>query len=183
MTVKNEISSFRINSSNLNKLKKEAKTKGISLNVLLNQVIDEYVNFISMSRNADFVKYPRPVLMKIMAKLSEDEARKIGKEHFENDVESILCMLRKNYHVNDFLDALEYWANDSCFSLRHDIENDVHNYVIRHNMGKNWSCYMSEFICRTLEELTERKSISKVSDDSVSFSVDLSKVMEKEKII
>jgi predicted DNA-binding protein len=179
MPTKNtETASFRLDSENLEKLKKEAEENELSLNQLLNQIINNHVNFRSVAKSAGFMPMPKPVLMNIMDKLSEEEAKKIGEDHFNKDVESILCMLRNDYDVDTFLDTIEYWVKDSGFSLRHDVENDIHKYVIQHNIGKNWSWYMAEFISRTIEKMTERKVISRITDNSVAFSVDKSKVIE-----
>lgn len=180
MPTKNtETASFRLDSKNLERLKKEAKDNELSLNQLLNRIINNHVNFSSVAKSAGFMSLPKPVLVDIMGKLSEEEAKKIGEDHFKNDVESILSMLRNDYNVDDFLDVIEYWVKDSGFSLRHDVENDIHKYVIQHNMGKNWSWYMVEFISKTIEKMTERKVISRITDKSVAFRVDKLKVIEK----
>ena len=99
-------------------------------------------------------------------------------EHSEKDAESILCMLRNEFNVDDFLDTIEYWVKDSDFSIRHDVENDIHKYVIQHDLGKNWSLYMSEFISQTIEKMTQGKVESRITDNTVAFSVEKSKIVE-----
>ena len=180
MPTKNtETASFRLDSYNLNKLKKEADDDELSLNQLLNKVIGDYVNFRSVAKSAGFMSIPKPVLIRMMKKFSEEDAKKVGKEHYEKDGESILYMLRNNYSVDDFVDTIEYWVKDSGFSFRHDIENEVHKYAIHHDLGKNWSLYMSEFICGTIEKMIERKVDSKITGNMFAFSFDKSKVIEK----
>ena len=179
MPTKNtETASFRLDSENLEKLKKEAESSDLSLNQFLNQIINNHVKFRSVAKSAGFMLMPKPVLVDLMEKLSEEEAKEIGQEHSERDSESILSMLRNEYNVDDFLDTIEYWAKDSDFSLRHDVENDIHKYVIQHNLGRNWSWYISEFISRTIEKMTERKMVTKITDKTVAFSVNKSKVIE-----
>ena len=154
MPTKNtETASFRLDSKNLEKLKKEAEHNDLSLNQLLNQIISDYVNFRSVAKSAGFMSIPKPVMIRMMKKFSEKDAKSIGMKRSEKDVESILCMLRNNYNVDNFLDTVEYWIKDSGFSFRHDVENGNHKYVIHHDLGKNWSWYMSEFICRTIEKM------------------------------
>ena len=87
-------------------------------------------------------------------------------------------MLRNEFNVDDFLGTIECWIKDSDFSIRHGIENDVHKYVIQHDLGKNWSLYMSEFISQTIEKMTQRKVESRITDNTVAFSVDKPKVIE-----
>ena len=180
MPTKNtETASFRLDSDSLEKLRKEAEGNDLSLNQLLNQVIGNHVNFRSVAKSAGFMTIPKPVLKRIMKKFSEDEAIKIGREHAEKDAESILCMLRNEFNVDDFLDTIEYWVKDSGFSIRHDIENDIHRYVIQHDLGRNWSLYMSEFISQTIEKMSQRKVEKRITDNTVAFTVDKSKVIEK----
>ena len=179
MPTKNtETASFRLDSYNLEKLRKEAEENDLSLNQLLNQIIGNHVNFRSVAKPAGFMPMPKPVLIRMMEKVSEEEARQISREHSEKDSEAILCILRNDYNVDDFLETVEYWIKDSGFSLRHDVENDIHRYVIQHDLGKNWSWYMSEFISRTIEKMTERKVVAKITDKTVAFSVDKSKIIE-----
>ena len=180
MPTKNtETASFRLDSENLEKLKKEAKENELSLNQLLNQMIGNHVNFRSVAKPAGFMPMPKPVLIRMMDKFSGDEAREIGREHSEKDSESILSVLRNDYNVDYFLETIGYWVKDSGFSLRHDVENDIHRYVIQHDLGKNWSLYISEFISRTIEKMTGRKTLVKITDKTVSFSIDKSKIIEK----
>ena len=176
-TKNTETASFRLDSDNLEKLKKEAEENDLSLNQLVNRLIGNHVNFRSVAKPAGFMPMPKPVLIRMMEKVSEDEARKIGREHAEKDSESILSVLRNDYNVDYFLETIGYWVKDSGFSLRHDVENDIHKYVIQHDIGKNWSWYMLEFITRVIEKTTERKVEAKITDKTVSFSIDKSKVV------
>lgn len=178
MNKKTETASFRIDKDNLDKLRKEAEEKKLSLNVLLNQTIDHHVNFRSVAVPAGFLSFPKPVLVRIMEKLSEDEARKIGRDHFEQDVESICLMLRNKFDADTFMETVEYWLKDCNITYRHDIEDQNHKYLIFHDLGKNWSLYMAEFIGKTIEHLTGRRVISKLTNETVSFSIDKSKVIE-----
>ena len=177
-TKNTETASFRLDSDNLEKLKKEAEENDLSLNQLVNQLISNHVNFRSGAKPAGFMPMPKPVLIRMMEKVSEEEAREIGREHAEKDSESILSVLRNDYNVDYFLETIEYWVKDSGFSLRHDVEKDIHKYVIQHDIGKNWSLYMLEFITRVIEKTTERKVEAKITDKTVSFSIDKSKVVD-----
>lgn len=178
MNRKTETASFRLDKDNLEKLRKEAETKKISLNVLLNQVIDNHVNFRSVAVPAGFLSFPKPVLVRIMEKLSEKEAKEIGREHFEKDVESICMMLRNRFDADTFMETVEYWLKDCNITYRHDVVGQIHKYLIFHELGKNWSLYISEFIGKTIESLTGRKVISKLTNEIVSFSIDKSKIIE-----
>ena len=179
MPTKNtETASFRLDSDSLEKLRKESEDNDLSLNQLLNQVIGNHVNFRSVTKSAGFMTIPKPVLKRIIGKFSEDEAREIGREHAEKDAESILCMLRNEFNVDDFLDTVEYWVKDSDFPIRHDVKNDIHKYVIQHELGKNWSIYMAAFIIQTIEKMTQRKVESRITDNTLAFTVDKSKVIK-----
>ena len=64
MPTKNtETASFRLDSDNLEKLKKEAEENDLSLNQLVNQVIGNHVNFCSVAKPAGFMPMPKPVLI------------------------------------------------------------------------------------------------------------------------
>jgi predicted HicB family RNase H-like nuclease len=51
--------SFRLRKDQLDQLREEARQKRISLNTLVSQIVDSYVNFISNFSNAHVIPYQR----------------------------------------------------------------------------------------------------------------------------
>ena len=170
---------FRLTEDTVTALEYEAKKIQVSLNVLVNQVLGQFVSWQSQAPAAGFISFPKTTLVRIMDKLTEDEAKGIGKIHAEKDMEDILLMLRSELTVDTFLDAVETWMKDNKMIFRHDVKGDLHKYIIQHDLSKNWSWYISEFIRNTIEGLTSKKVETTVTDNTVAFSVDKSSIIEK----
>jgi len=78
MSEKTETASFRLEKNVLEKLRKEAKAKDISLNSLVSQIFSLHIGWYADAPKAGFVSVPKVLLTKTMEKLSQDEIRGIA---------------------------------------------------------------------------------------------------------
>ena len=169
---------FRLDQNLIMDLEYEARKKDISVNLLVSITLRNFVNWHSPELSAGFLSFPKTTLIRIMDKLSEDQAKQIGKIHFEKDMQNIILMLRGKYTVETFCDSLESWMKNNNMVFRHTEKDGQHNFVIQHDLNKNWSWYISEFIKDTLEYLTKSKIDMTVTENSVAFEYDISKTLD-----
>ncbi len=66
-----KISSFRINSKNLDKLKTQAKSNGVSLNTLVNEIFVNYLQWDMTATKAGWVVVLSEVLRSLMNELDD----------------------------------------------------------------------------------------------------------------
>ena len=57
----------------------------------------------------------------------------------------------------------------SSIPYKHEINNDVHNFIIQHDMGRNFSFLIKELYRYILEDMFERKSDFTITDNTVMF--------------
>ena len=177
---KTESASFRLEKEILEQLRNEAEKKQISLNVLVNQVLRQYRKFSTDAPPAGFVAIPKHTLSRIMDKLTEKEVEEVINAHVENDMEDIILLFRNEFTPESFLDVVESWVLTQKFPFKHEIKDGVHKCLIQHDMGRNWSLYLSEIFSRTLEKLTSKKVERNITDNTIVFTADLSKgIIEK----
>lgn len=169
---------FRIDKETIKNLEYEAHKKGVSLNLLVNNTLHNFLDWYSPEISAGFLSFPKTTLIRIMEKLTEDEAKDLGKIHFKKDMQDIILMLRGRYSAETFCDSVETWMKNNDMTYRHTEKNGKHSFVIQHELNKNWSWYISEFIKDTLEYLTKSKIPVTVTEHSVAFEYDLSKTIE-----
>lgn len=170
--------SFRLDKRVIDALEFEAQKKEISLNHLVNSTLRNFVNWHSPELSAGFISFPKTTLIRIMEKLTEDEAKQIGKIHFEKDMQEIMLLLRGKFTEETFSDCLETWMKYNNIEFRYTEENGLHRFVIQHDMHKNWSWYLSGFIQETLEHLIKSKVTMIVTEGCVSFEYDASKTSD-----
>jgi hypothetical protein len=159
---------FRIPSSSINQLREESKKKQVSLNTLVNQILKDHLDWHTFAAPARLYYVPRSTMSVILGKLTEKEISELAIDIAKRNVDTAL-LLRGEFTLSSFLNILENWMRISSFAYKHEVTNEVHNFLIQHDMGRNYSLFMKDIIRYTLEEMFERKSEFTITDNTVMF--------------
>ena len=168
---KTETTTFRLEKDILDDLRKTAETDKITLNSLINQIFSQFVKWDSRAPKAGLVPLPKVLLVKIMDKLTNDQIIQIAKYMVDKEIKDIILVLRREHNIITFLDVVESWAKTSDFPFEHEEKNDMHKYVISHDMGKKWSLYFGEVFKRMFEQLEITKAEFDITDKTLLFTI------------
>ena len=163
---------FRFDSTILNKLHHEAGQKDISVNTLVSHIIRRHIDWHSNAAKAGFVTVRRGLLSNLINRLSEKEISSIAEYIAKNETKDFVLLLRNEYKIESALDVIETWIKMSGYPYRHEVNYTRHSYVIQHDIGKNWSLYMSELYRFLFEEFGLKKVEFDLNDNSLDFVVD-----------
>ena len=164
---------LRLDKDILDKLKKEAKEKQISLNVLMGQIALQHLDWHSHSVKAGFITVRRGKIMKILEKITEKDIVEIAEYVAKKESKGFVMMLRNEYNITSALEVIETWIKISGYSYRHEIRGSEHSYIIQHEMGKKWSLYLRELYRFIFEDFGLPRVDFDASDDMLSFKVDI----------
>ncbi|WP_268543876.1 hypothetical protein [Candidatus Nitrosotenuis cloacae] len=153
---KSDTISFRLDNLVLEKLRKESEKQGLSLNVLVNQILKRYMEWDVFESKVGMIPVARPVLDSLFKKLSEKEVIDIAKKVGGEIVKDIATFMKGTMNLESFMSWFETRMNMSGFDMNHDVKNDTHTYIIKHDLGKNWSLYH-----KTVLELIFRNVLEK----------------------
>lgn len=148
-----ETATFRFNSKILTSLKQEAKVKNLTLNSLVNNVISQYLDWFSDTRNTNHVHLWKSIPLKLLEKHSSDEIKKIAREVYEIEMKHTLIVLKEKFEIISFFEALQSWLKASNFIYRYDIDGIKHKFVIQFNMSKKWSLFIAEIFKHVCDEM------------------------------
>jgi hypothetical protein len=160
---------FRIPSSSINQLREESKKKQLSLNTLVNQILKEHLDWHTYAAQAKMFHVPRSTFSRLVDDLTDEELSKHAVSNAKEDFVDIGLLLKGEFTLPSFLNILENWSRISSFPYKHEVSNDVHNFIIQHDMGRNFSFLIKELYRYILEEMFERKSDFTITDKSVMF--------------
>jgi predicted DNA-binding ribbon-helix-helix protein len=120
-----ENTSFRLQKVHLDQLREESKEKRISLNTLVSQIIDSYVNFGASVSKAGMIPISKSVLIELLEGYSEEQIKAIAKRTQEKIRIDRALQLRGRYNFEVLVDIFESWLKATGFSYRHnrDAEN------------------------------------------------------------
>jgi hypothetical protein len=135
---------FRIHENILRELRKEAKDREISINVLVNQVFRRYIEWDSYEPKVGMIPIAKPVVMELFENISEAKIIEIAQNVGNDAVKDIALFMKHRMDVESFLEWFETRMKTSSIEISHQRlgdTNGVHSYMIKHDLGKNWSIY------------------------------------------
>jgi hypothetical protein len=157
---KTDVVAFRISSEKVDRLRKEAKIRKVSVNVMANYIMDLFFDFQLAASNAGFISLPRKTIRGMLNALREEEIAILARGPLKSDFEDIVYMMKGRFTLQSFMDTFLAWARDSNFPYRDDFEDGSRSITLHHNMGKRWSMLLEEFLSPTLEELASKVSFA-----------------------
>jgi hypothetical protein len=117
----------------------------------------------------DYNHVPRSSMSRIVDKLTEEELSKIAIPIAKKDFVDIGLLLRGEFILSSFLNILENWSRVSSFPYKHEVNNELHNFIIEHDMGRKYSFLIKEIYRYILEEMLETKSDFTIADNTIVF--------------
>jgi len=153
---KTDTISFRLDNTVLEKLRKESDRQGTSLNVLINQILKRYTEWDMFESKVGMIPVARPILDSLFKKLTKEEAVELAKKIGSEIVRDIATFMKGSMNLDSFMSWFETRMHMSGFDMNHDVKNDTHTYIIKHDLGENWSLYH-----RTVLEIIFRDILAK----------------------
>jgi HicB family len=117
---------FRLDSTILNKLHREAELKDISVNTLVNHIIRSHIDWHSNAAKAGFVTVRRELLSNLINRLPEKEISFIAEYIAKTETKDFVLLLRNEYNIESALDVVETWIKISGYPYRHDVNYTLH---------------------------------------------------------
>ncbi len=166
---------FRINRRVIESFRKESEKSGISMNVLVNQVLSHYVEWDSFEPRIGLIPFPKAVLGKIFAEMSADQVSRLASSVGKDTAIDMAIFMKGRIDVLGFISWIEARMGNSGFEIVHRVDSakGIHTTTIKHDLGKNWSLYLKIMLESILADFFKKQSDFVISDSmlSASFSV------------
>ncbi len=164
---------FRLDSSVIDELQREADQKEISLNVLVNQTLKRYAEWDRYESRIGMMPVPKVMLSSLIDKSVKiandieikdietyrDEIIKSAAEIAFSIMKDSVLFMRKQYNLWAVLSVLEQYMNVSGIKSDHRIDGGgrKHVFIIQHELGENWSLFTKELLKLIFENLAKVK--------------------------
>ncbi len=168
---KTEVATFRMPESTLQKLKKEAKDKRLTVNALMNQIVSYHNDFYSLLPVIGMMPFSKNVLHLMMNSLDESKIRELSQLMAKRELVDLVYMKEGKYTMESLLDALLIWSMHSGFAHHESDEGGQKILTIQHNMGEKWSLFMISCLLTCFGELTDKKITFEKSEDMVVIQI------------
>jgi hypothetical protein len=167
---------LRLDKDILDKLRKEAKDKQVSLNVLVGQIALQHLDWHAYASKAGFLAVTRGTVQKMLEKITEKDVVEVGEYVAKKESKEFITMLRNDYSVTSALQVLDTWLKIVGYSYRHEVRGSEHSYIIQHEMGKKWSLYLKELFRLISEAFGLPRVDFDVDENMLSFKVDIGSI-------
>jgi hypothetical protein len=172
---------FRLPSDNLEQLCKEAETRQISVNTLVNQIINEHLDWHLYAAQAKLYYVPKPFISRVLEKFNEQQLADLAEASAKKDFVDIGLLLRGEFTISSFLSILENWSRISDIPYRTEDNETTRKIIIEHNMGSKYSYLFKEIYRRLLENSFETKTQFDITDNTIVLTLDKeARPLEKE---
>jgi hypothetical protein len=169
---KSETLTFRIEHNSVKKLRSEAETQGISLNSLINQILKSFLEWHIFEPKVGMVPLSKPVVEELFTKMSKEQiidiATRVGKNEVEN---AAMFMKGGKMDLDSFLSWFETRMKNSSIQMSHvfDEKDRTHAYIMKHDIGENWSLYFKEILLYIFNELFGKRVDITISHTMLTF--------------
>jgi len=167
--MKTETSSFRLEKEIFEDFKKYAKDQGLTTNSMINKIMEEYMQWSSKSTSMQIIPYPSGIIMALLKKYSEEELRKIARNHAKEHFSENILLLKNEESVDAYTEMAKSWCKASGFAYSTKEKKGEIVFTARHNQGSKFSVLLDEIIKTQIEILTKKRAKTKEMNNSVSF--------------
>ncbi len=148
---------FRFDTEIIDKLQKEAKNHQVTTNTLATQALKRFLEWDIYQQRVGLVSLNKPVFVKIFQNLKEKEIIEIASTMGKDEMKDVALFMKGETDAKSFMDWFEMQILKSSFNVIHMIDDGTHTFVMKHDLGKNWSLYNKTILELIFEELFQKK--------------------------
>lgn len=165
--------SFRINEEWLNVLNEEAGKQGVSVNSLLNRLLQQYAYLRFMMRYGA-ITLTRKGFANILECCPDDDVKQNGKNAGSTITKDLMMTMGVplTYDFTVFLVKKLLSDFAGWFECDHHVKRDKEILHLRHDLGIKWSLYLSGAVAGAFNSLLNQEIKIEHSDSSVTVTID-----------
>src|SRR5918994_3349565 len=176
---------FRVDSRIIHGLQREADNNGVSLNILVNQLLRRYNDWGKYESKLNMIPVPKVILSSCMdmlveivreidTKRTEEYRNKIVSHAAEiafDAMKDAVLLMKNQYNLWDVLEVLRQYMKASGIKADHRIAGRKNIFVIQHEMGANLSLFTQDILKLIFERLAKVKIESKITPNTTVVEV------------
>jgi len=175
--------SFRIKEEWLSIVNEEAERAGISLNSLVNKILEDYSKYQRYFKRVSAIALTQKSFSRILEACPKEAITDIAKRAGSKTALDIFRTMEFQYDYKDAIffvtTILAEYAN--WFRCEHYAVNQKEILHLRHNLGENWSIYAAEVVSSLFESCCNRRIQKEFLDGTITLEIPLSSTYDPKK--
>ncbi|MFQ5998589.1 MAG: hypothetical protein ACE5KO_04715 [Candidatus Bathyarchaeia archaeon] len=149
--------SFRLDAKIQRVIGAEAAKQRVSMNTLVNQVLDDFADYGRFTKQAKVVRFGPPIVDAIFNELSDESVMKIGMKIGETHPREMLSAISAGrFTVDNAVRLIEHYLSHHAGwyeSTEIEKEPDVWTVHLRHGLRRKWSLFVCSYMKAMLQAL------------------------------
>lgn len=162
---------FRIKKKIIDSLSAESKKKNISLNALITQILNGYMEWEQYATATGMVALPKQVIGELFQRMNENEIVSLAENTGKKAMLDVAFFMNNAGDLDSFLKWFEIRMRNSSVQVNRTVQNNVTNYILKHDMGKNYSLYYKTILEAVMRDLYHNPEQVTASDSILKFSI------------
>jgi hypothetical protein len=158
--------SFRVPENLIEDIEKEAKTKLVSTNSLINRILLQYVSWDKYEERIRMYPVPRDSLQHILQHLDEMR-RNEAVDIIYNSIRDWTLISKKKFDIHSCLQVLEEYCRMVDVAVEETSSDGKRSYVIRHNLGREVSLLITELVTKIFWDIVKIKVDAEMTNTTV----------------
>ncbi len=154
-------------------LKSDANNLGIPPGALFARILERHAHWGRFQESFGFVPVPKWLLTSIGSSISEERLYELSSSvlpYFKN----LVIFMKGKYDLKNCIVAHEEYAQMAGMLMEHTIDEDIHCFTLRHELGMLGSIFMKSIWAQMFKELVpDSRPEFGVHDDFISIKISL----------
>jgi short-subunit dehydrogenase len=160
---------FRLDENVITTLRAESQRRHISLNTMVNQILQRYVEWDMYESKVGMMSFLRPVAAELFKKKSKQEIIELATSTGKSATNDAALFMKGKIDLDSFLSWLDVRMRNSAVEISHSIEGSTHTYILKHDLGENYSLFQKTVLELIFNDVLRKHIDCTFSDTLLSF--------------
>jgi hypothetical protein len=166
---------FRLDENLITTLRWESERQHNTLNTMVNQIIQRFVEWDMYESKLGMVSFLRPVAVELLKQMNAQEVIALATGIGKRATNDAALFMKNKMDLDSFLSWLEVGMRNSCVEIKHNIDEGTQTYILKHELGLNYSLFYKTVLESIFNEILRKHIDCSYSDRILSFSFNLVK--------
>lgn len=162
---------FRLDENLITTLRSESERQYLSLNTMVNQILQRFVEWDMYESRLGMVSFLRPVAVELLKRMNRQEVIALAMGIGKSATNDAALFMKNKMDLDSFLSWLEVGMRYSCVEIKHNVDDSTQTYILKHELGLNYSLFYKTIVESIFNDTLGKHIDCSYSDSMLSFKV------------
>ena len=155
------------------KLEVEAKMSDLSLDDLVNNVLEDHLSFYRYTKRSKAMIVRSPFIDLVFSQIPDQTVRKIGRTLGREQPEKTLANFEMNYTLENAVKLVQeiFGKKANLFEAKIEKRTNIWDITLHHGISRKWSIFISEFVATIFTGVGASLVKAKIDDFRVELQI------------